>query len=69
MIEESLGEFAGFIEPAALNLRQAEAPKDWRIYRATELRLSLEHSQFDDEFTESEATALFVHLKRRIWPQ
>lgn len=41
---------------------------EW-YYRATELRLSLEHSEFDDEFTESDSTTLFVHLKRRIWPQ
>jgi hypothetical protein len=39
---------------------------EWLI-RSTEVRISLEHNDYDDNFTENESTALLVHIRRQLW--
>ena len=39
---------------------------EWSL-RQTDVKMSFEYSDFEDEFTENESCALFVHVKRRIW--
>ncbi len=38
---------------------------EWSI-RKTDIKVSFEHSDFEDEFTENDSSALFVHVKRGI---
>ena len=39
---------------------------EWLI-RSTEVRISLEHKEYDDDFTENDSTALLVQVRRRLW--
>ena len=39
---------------------------EWSV-RQTDVRMSFEYSDFEDEFTENDSCALFVHVRRRIW--
>jgi len=39
---------------------------EWSV-RQTDVRMSFEYSDFEDEYTENDSCALFVHVRRRIW--
>ena len=36
------------------------------FFRDTEIKMSYEYSDFDDEFTQNDSSALFIHVNREF---
>jgi len=39
---------------------------EWSV-RQTDVKMSFEYGDFEDEFTRNDSTALFIHVRREIW--